>query len=217
MKLVALHGATLNGQVMRAQLDFVQHALPSVEIVAPDAPHVCSEEAVDRAYEMWQAPRRPSPHCIWWDASDDGREYRGWEQTRELLRAVIPAAPVGLVGFSQGAILAAAIAAMAAQGEMPPVDFVVLIAGRAPRSDALTPFLDRPMALPSLHVWGARDSLIGESSAALVERFDPDTREIAVWPGSHTVPETGPAAAAIVDFVGRFLPQSSVSRTKFKP
>lgn len=204
MKLVALHGSTMNGAVMRGQLAALQAALPDVEVIAPDGPVACSKEAVDRLYQVWKEPRQPPPHCVWWDASEDGREYRGWEATCDLMRSVIPSGPVGLIGFSQGAILATAVAAMAAHGEMPAIDFVVLIAGRAPRADAIKPFLAAPIALPSLHVWGANDQLVGDTSAALVELFSPATREVTIWPGEHTVPTTGPGAEAIHEFIGRW-------------
>lgn len=203
MKLVALHGSTMNGAVMRGQLAALQAALPDVEVIAPDGPVACSMETVDRLYQVWHEPRQPGPYCVWWDTSDDGREYRGWDATCELMRSVIPSGPVGLVGFSQGAILAAAVAAMAAHGEMPPIDFVVLIAGRPPRADVIKPFLDRPIAVPSLHVWGANDQIVGTTPAALVELFAPATREVVIWPGEHTVPTTGSGAEAIAEFIGR--------------
>ncbi len=203
MRLVALHGYTGNGAALRGQLGGLQRALPSLELVAPDAPHVCAADAVDRLYAMWSAPRQPPPHFMWWDASDDGREYRGWEATRALLRTVVGEGPVGVLGFSQGAILAAALAAMASHGEMPPIEFAILIAGRPPRADVLLPFLARPIAVPSLHVWGERDSLAGDTPRALVDLFSPATREVVTWPGEHTIPTSGPAADAIADFLAR--------------
>jgi len=41
MKLVALHGSTMNGAVMRGQLAALQAALPGIEVIAPD-PHSSS-------------------------------------------------------------------------------------------------------------------------------------------------------------------------------
>ena len=204
MNLLALHGSTMNGELMRKQLDFVQRAIPDLDVIAPDAPHAASMDVIDHLYEVWKEPRLPPPHYLWWDATDDGREYRGWQATRDLMRAVIPAGPVGILGFSQGAILAAAIAAMSAHGDMPPIAFVILVAGRPPRSDAIRPFLAQPITVPSLHIWGANDPLIGDTSAALVELFHPATREVVVWPGAHSLPATGPAAAAIVELIGHW-------------
>jgi pimeloyl-ACP methyl ester carboxylesterase len=203
MKLVALHGMSMNGSVMRSRLDFVQRALPALEIVAPDAPHVCPDETVERLYAVWKEPRLEPPYLRWFDASDDGHEYRGWEATRDFLRTRVAAGPIGLIGFSQGAILATAIAALAAHGEMPAVRFAILIAGRTPRADVLQPYLQQPIALPSLHVWGEKDNLVGDSSRLLVDSFVPMQREVATWPGQHSIPKSGPASDAIVAFIAR--------------
>lgn len=203
MKLIALHGYTMNGAVVRAQLDALQRALPSLELVAPDAPLGCAADAVDRLYAVWDAPRSPPPHCAWFDATDDGREYRGWETSRDLLRTVLAAGPAGVIGFSQGAIVAAALAALASHGEMPPIQFAILVAGRPPRADVLKPFLTEPIAVPSLHVWGETDLLAGDAPRALADLFLPASREVSTWSGQHSIPTTGPAADAIVDFIAR--------------
>jgi hypothetical protein len=62
---------------------------------------------------------------------------------------------------------------------------------------------DKPISIPSLHVWGENDKLSRAAAAALVEHFDPATREVVRWPGSHMIPSRGPAAQAIIDFVRR--------------
>jgi predicted esterase len=205
VKLVALHGMSMNGAVMGARVGFLRRALPALEIVAPDGPHECPGEMVDRLYAVWDAPRQDPPHRMWWNASDDGREYRGWEATCDLMKSVLAEGPVGLIGFSQGAILATAIAAMAAKGQMPAIEFAILIAGRSPRADAVQPFLEQPIALPSLHVWGDNDKLVGESSRELVELFAPPQREVVTWPGPHSIPKSGQASDAIVAFLTRQL------------
>src|SRR5262245_58545711 len=78
--LLALHRYMLNGARMREQMGELVGALaPHVDLVFPDGPHVCDPAGVDRLYEGSDAPRFP-PHLSWWDASDDGKVYRGWEQ-----------------------------------------------------------------------------------------------------------------------------------------
>jgi predicted esterase len=111
---------------------------------------------------------------------------------------------VGLFGFSQGAMLAATLAAMSDAGSFPPVRFAVLVGGRKPRAAALQPLFEKPITVPSLHVIGDADKLSGTHASALVDHFDPATREIHRWPGSHMIPTRGPAAAAILDFVQRY-------------
>lgn len=201
--LIALHGYTMNGAVMRAHLGPLAAALEAhVDLVCPDAPLACAPDSVERLYALWQRPRAPGPHRTWWDSNDDGSVYRGFEDTRDTLAALLDRhEPAALLGFSQGAMLAAAIAALAVRGEAPPIRFAVLVAGRVPRAVSLQPLFTAPIDLPSLHVWGERDTLTGAMSPALRDAFV--GAEALVWPGPHVVPSTGPEAERIVDFVRR--------------
>lgn len=203
--LIALHGFTQNGVQFRAHLSPLLARLPAdIQIVVPDAPHACSEGGRERLQRMLGGASPPPPHLSWWDATDDGRAYRGWEQSLASLRALVAKdAAYGLLGFSQGAIVSAALSALAAHGEFPAPRFAVLVAGRKPRADVFQPLFDRPLATPSLHVWGERDTFGTIESAKLVDVFEPSQRQIAIWPGPHLVPTHGPGADAIVSFVER--------------
>jgi pimeloyl-ACP methyl ester carboxylesterase len=197
--LLALHGQTLNGTLMRGQLAHLDKL--GVQLVCPDGPLECSDRTVEYLYSVWDAPRQPPPHRAWWDASDDGRTYRGWEATRDLVVPILERGPVGIIGFSQGAILATALAAMAQHGQLPPIDYVILIAGRTPRADVFAPFLVEPIRTRSLHIWGETDRLVGTTSRDLVDLFDATTRHVVTWPGSHHMPTDGAAAQAIERFI----------------
>jgi predicted esterase len=143
----------------------------------------------------------------WWNASDDGLDYRGWEETRDLVsEALRRYAPVSILGFSQGGILAAAVAALSRSGELPPVHAAVLIAGRKPRAARLQAAFMEPVTVPSLHVWGERDNLTGQYCEELVECFSAPEREVVRWPGGHMLPTRGPAYEAIVRFVDQHAP-----------
>lgn len=207
LTLVCLHGFTQNGQQLAGQLAGISARLPSaVELVYPDAPHACAPASVSRLAAVFRMEPPPPPHCCWWDASDDGSEYRGWEVSRDQLRALCDRpGRVGLLGFSQGAIAATALAALHEHGQFPRLQFAILIAGRVPRAAVFAPLLKAPLQLPSLHVWGERDAGAVQAGPSLVEAFSAQSREVATWPGPHTVPERGPAADAIVRWIERFF------------
>ena len=198
--LLALHGKTLNGTLMRQQLGWLETR--GVELITPDAPNVTRPELVERLYEIWDQPRPAPPHLEWWEPSEDFRTYRGWEATRELIVPILERGPVGIIGFSQGAILATALAALAQYGQVPPVSFVILIAGRTPRADVITQHLSEPIRIPSLHIWGEADTLMGAASKDQVERYDPTMRLVVTWEGGHSIPSEGPAADAIRRMTG---------------
>jgi predicted esterase len=201
--LLVFHGFTMNGEVMRAALEPLAAALdPKVRLVCLNAPHACSAETVARMYRGASEHRLSPPHLCWWNASDDGLDYQGWDETRDLVRAAIDRyAPASILGFSQGGILAAAVAALSKSGELPPVHAAVLIAGRKPRAARLQGAFIEPVALPSLHVWGERDTLTRQHSEELVECFSAPEREVVSWPGGHLVPTRGPAFEAILRFI----------------
>ncbi|HET8935432.1 MAG TPA: hypothetical protein VFN67_18420 [Polyangiales bacterium] len=215
LSVICLHGFTQNGQQLARQLASIAARLPpEIELIFPDAPHTCSAASVGRLAAMFRMEAPPPPHLCWWDASDDGSEYRGWEVAREQLRGLCDRpGRVGLLGFSQGAIASTALAALHEHAQFPALDFAILIAGRIPRAKVFAPLLAAPLHLPSLHVWGERDAGAPEACPALVEVFDAGSRQVVTWPGPHTVPERGPAADAIVSWLKRQLDQSSSDTT----
>ncbi len=202
-RLLALHGMTLNGAVMKRQMGQLRVRLE--QLVATewlDAPHPCPALSVQRHYARWGMPIPDGPHLRWWDASSDGSVYDGWPQTRELLKARLGAgAPTILLGFSQGAAVAAAVAALSAQGELPPILGVILVAGMAPRADDITRHVRNPIDVPSLHVWGQNDPITGAASERLSEWFVAERRHVHVWQGAHSIPRRGPPAEVILSFV----------------
>jgi predicted esterase len=194
--LLSLHGFTMNGLGLQKILGRLEpHLSESVDLIFPDAPHNASEASVRALVQRMGAPAGPPPHLEWWNASDDGRTYRGWDASRELLREQLERHPaVGILGFSQGAAVAAAIAGLAAQGALPALRFAVLVA------EDLQPLFAAPIELPSLHVWGEADAF-ARHSPGLSQRFAAHSRQIVTWPGGHAVPTRGAAADAIVAFV----------------
>jgi predicted esterase len=201
--LLAFHGFTLNGAAMREGLGALAERLEQhVELVCPDAPHTASPGAVERLYRRWGSPRLPPPHLCWFEASDDGLVYAGWEETLAFVRKLLTDhAPAGVLGFSQGAMLAATVAALSSRGELPPIGFAIVIAGSLPRAPALRSAFSEVVKVPSLHLWGERDRLTGQYSPALARHFEPLCRKIVVWPGSHTIPTRGDAAERLLGFV----------------
>jgi|GEM_PF-664989 len=201
--LLVFHGFTMNGEVMRDALEPLAAALePKVRLVCLNAPHTCSAATVERMYRGWSEASRSPPHLCWWNASNDGLDYQGWQETRDLVgEALDRYAPASILGFSQGGTLAAAVAALSRSGELPPIHAAVLIAGRKPRAAQLQAAFMEPVAVPSLHVWGERDTLTGQYCEELVGCFSAAERDVVRWPGGHLVPTRGPAFDAIVRFV----------------
>jgi predicted esterase len=202
--LLALHGFTMNGAGLRRLLSGLETRLSEhVELIFVNAPNVASEASVAGLEQRLAVPRGAPPHLQWWNASDDGRAYQGWDNSREVLRQALERHPgAGVLGFSQGAAATAALAALSCHGLLPAIRFAVLVAGFAPRSEELAPLFTEPLELPSLHVWGERDPF-AKHGPTLAERFSAASRQELSWPGGHTVPQTGEAGDTLVEFVRR--------------
>jgi predicted esterase len=206
--LIALHGFTMNGAGLRHMIRELEPRLSDVlDFEYPDAPHLASEASVAGIASLMGGFRPKPPNRQWWSSSDDGLAYQGWDTSRELLRAsaegLVTAKPqhgVALLGFSQGAAVAATLAALSRRGAFPPLRFVVLVAGFAPRAHDIEPLFDAPIDVPSLHVWGEADPF-AKHSPKLLARFAPDTRQTLSWPGRHTIPTSGDPADTIVEFM----------------
>jgi predicted esterase len=203
--LITLHGFTMNANGLGHMLAELEPRLAeSVDVVHVNAPHVASEDSVAGLASVLGGFRPKPPNLQWWNASDDGRDYHGWAETRARIAAEVERhGAAGLLGFSQGAAVAAALAAASSLEQFPPLRFVVLVAGFTPRAQDIAPLFSEPVRVPSLHVWGEADHRFAKHSPSLVERFEPATREVHTWPGRHVVPTSGAAGDAIVDFVRR--------------
>jgi pimeloyl-ACP methyl ester carboxylesterase len=204
--VLVLHGYTMNGRFGASVAQMLKPLGEDVRVVSPDAPLECSEAAVTRFYEGTGVRRGAGPHLTWWRASDDNSVYEGWDASRALIeRTVSEHAIVGVIGFSQGAMVASACAALAARGELPGLRFAILVAGRVPRAHAMRSWFERPIELESLHVWGERDPFSAEAAPELVRHFAKSSRQEFVWAGAHSFPTSGPAAEVMREFVRAHL------------
>jgi predicted esterase len=204
--LISLHGFTMNAAGLQHMLAPLEQRLRgAVDFVYPDAPHTAPESSVAGIAQLMGGFRPKPPNLQWWSATDDGSAYAGWEASHALLAAQLEAHPrAGLLGFSQGAAVAATLAAASSAGLLPPVRFVIAIAGFVPRAQDIAPLFASPVNVPSLHVWGLADGM-AKHGPRLVERFAPEQREVVTWPGRHIVPTAGPPADAIADFIQRHV------------
>lgn len=116
----------------------------------------------------------------------------------------------GLLGFSQGAALAALVCALAQAGDprfaLP--RFVILVSGFCPRGPALQePVCRSPLSLPSLHVFGDTDRVIpAEESVRLASRF-PGAVTLTHG-GGHFIPAAAAQRQAYLKFLDQFLSAS---------
>lgn len=113
----------------------------------------------------------------------------------------------GLLGFSQGAALAALVCALGQAGDprFPLPKFIILVSGFCPRGLGLQEStLQSPLSLPSLHVFGDTDRVIpSQESMQLASRF---TGPITLThSGGHFIPAAAPQRQAYLKFLDQFV------------
>ncbi|NXC31857.1 OVCA2 Esterase, partial [Campylorhamphus procurvoides] len=113
----------------------------------------------------------------------------------------------GLLGFSQGAALAAMVCALRARGDPRfPVRFAVLVAGFASRAPEHEHFYRDPIALPTLHVVGDTDGVIAAALSRELARCFVEPVLLA-HPGGHFIPAAAEQKKAYLEFLERFRPE----------
>lgn len=168
-------------------------------------------------------PSEPDePHeYAWWRKDDDTGEYVGLEETLRFLGNYLDFhGPFdGVVGFSQGAALAALLSAALEGGrdksvregfgmvtEHPEFQFCVAISGFRPDSQAYDGFYYPSIETPVLNVLGTEDNVVGrERTERLIERCRDG--EVVEHGRGHVVPRDEETVGSIVEFIGRYIPK----------
>lgn len=172
---------------------------------------------------------QPSPHNAvgprppeeqpkgWWfseaeadvfSALEDPAVCRGLEEALgAVAQALNKLGPFdGLLGFSQGAALAALVCALGHVGDprFPLPRFAILVSGFCPRGLGLKePFQRGPLSLPSLHVFGDTDRVIpSQESMQLASRFSGAIT--LAHSGGHFIPAAAPQRQAYLSFLDQF-------------
>ncbi|HEY0191789.1 MAG TPA: hypothetical protein VGC42_11760 [Kofleriaceae bacterium] len=191
LRLLGLHGYHGSAAGLRGQ------AAALADAIAPVADLVCVD-----------APSLASGDFGWWHASQEGAgvRYRGWEKTRDGLAGFCArSGPFdGVLGFSQGAALAALLVALGAfdGAAAPRFDFAIAIGGFASRDPGHAAAFEVAggIDVPTLHVIGRRDGIVApRASHALASRFR--GARVVEHDGGHVIPADAGVRAATAEFL----------------
>ncbi|XP_038231696.2 esterase OVCA2 [Dermochelys coriacea] len=178
--------------------------LPGWGLLGPGGPGArCSLSPQDADPRCWWLPR-PREETL--GAREEAASCAGLEESLEAVAGAFAAhGPFdGLLGFSQGAALAALLCARKQRGDARfPFEFAIVVAGFESRA-APPSYCQEPIAVPTLHVLGEADRVIPPAlSRELAAHFvDP---AILTHPGGHFVPASAPQKRAYLEFLAKFL------------
>ncbi|XP_048374414.1 esterase OVCA2 [Sphaerodactylus townsendi] len=212
LRLLCLHGYRQDAKSFRARSGALRKALRGrAELLIIDAPHV----VVARPEEASLLDTLDSSGRGWWFSSPQEGTFNAFEEAssckglEESLEAVAEAfaehSPIdGLLGFSQGAALAAIICTLKQGGDPRfQFDFAVLIAGFKSRALDHCSFYQAPIQVPSLHVLGETDRVIPfEMSQELASLFS--TPLFLTHLGGHFIPASAAQKKTYLEFLSQF-------------
>eukprot|EP00754_Rhynchopus_humris_P034594 Rhum_TRINITY_DN15928_c0_g1::Rhum_TRINITY_DN15928_c0_g1_i1::g.162490::m.162490 len=202
LRILCFPGFRTNAEILRRQLRGFLPDIEGVVLAFEPIPH--THPASGPPDVMIREFFPDEEYGEWW-ARDENEQYIGIDETVERVTAMLADAPQkydGVLGFSQGAVLAALLARLATLPEGHPrydarlvgaFRFAVLFAGFVPRDDVAGKLFREelpPVALPSLHVWGSADPLSAASSG-LSTKFCQKQVLLHLHTAGHVVPRLG--------------------------
>ncbi|XP_041582725.1 esterase OVCA2 [Vulpes lagopus] len=217
LRVLALAGFRQSERGFREKTGALRKALRGrAELVCLSGPHLVSGAVGSEGAGPDSEPCLPPEEQPrgWWFSEQEADVFNALSQPtvcrglEEALGTVAQAlkrlGPFdGLLGFSQGAALAALVCALGQAGDarFPLPKFIILVSGFCPRG--LGPeesVLQGPLSLPSLHVFGDTDCVIpSQESMQLASRF---TGAITLThPGGHFIPVAAAQRQAYLNFL----------------
>ncbi|KZT05383.1 FSH1-domain-containing protein [Laetiporus sulphureus 93-53] len=218
-KVLMLHGYAQSATIFSKRMGALRKTCgKDVELVFVDAPYVLTP--VDMAYlstlsnnsslEDLGAPeavKEQDPALAprgWWKAEADRNLARGLDDSLAALRDILAKDHYeGVFGFSQGAAMAAILAALLERPQAhppflidgkpphPPLGFCIAVAGFRPRSPLADTIFSPSYSTPTLHVLGRTDVIVVEErSKTLIDISD--NKRVVHHDGGHFVPSKAP-------------------------
>ena len=211
--ILVLHGYASNSSAfMSRHLRELRQFMPSVKLSAPDGPSAVNDRGSQRAWWLFD-PMFPMDRAVqqdWWQRAEVA--YLGAEANVDSLVDMWRNGGFdGIMGFSQGATMAALLCARLEQLAVPGPRFAILVAGfrsPEPSNEGLRWFCGlTPSALhsPALVISGEQDTAVPPARvAALAELFAQRTEHMVLG-GQHAMPRREADLRVISEFVARVM------------
>lgn len=204
-RILCLHGFRTSGEILKQLvLRWPESVTQNLDLVFLDAQFPAQGRSdVEGIFDP--------PYYEWFQTNEDFTEYTNFEECLTYIEDfMVKNGPFdGVLGFSQGAILAAALPGMQAQGmalgKVDKIKFLILISGakfgekRFGMPKLASNAFSKPIDCPSLHIIGEKDFMKPES-IALLEAFKEPV--VIHHPRGHTVPRLDDES---LEIMGNFI------------
>jgi len=205
-----LHGYSQSGAIFSKKMGAIRKACKDIEFVFLDAPHILTPVDIANSFSTSldelgaaEAATDEDPALAprgWWKTDAARTQTIGLEESLVFLRDVLQKEQYdGIFGFSQGASMAAVVAALLEKPEVhppfmvdgqpphPPLKFCVAVAGFRPRSPLCDVIFGSSYSTPTLHVLGKTDVIVVEERSKTLLEVSKNKR-VEYHEGGHFVP-----------------------------
>ncbi|XP_031493903.1 dihydrofolate reductase-like [Nymphaea colorata] len=199
-RVLCLHGFRTSGAIMNKQIHkWPDSLVDKFDLVFLDAPFPAEGKSdVEHIF--------PPPYYEWFQFNEKFTEYRNFDECLAYIEDfMVENGPFdGFMGFSQGAILSAALPGLQAKGyclkKVPKIQFVVIISGaKFAKADVAELAYSTKIDRPSIHFLGETDFLRPHGEVLLECYENP---KIIRHPVGHTVPRLDEKAQKVMlDFI----------------
>ncbi|CAA0827769.1 Unknown protein [Striga hermonthica] len=205
LRLLCLHGFRTSGEIIKKQVTgkWPESVLEKLDLFFVDAPFPCRGKSdVEGIFDP--------PYYEWFQFNKEFLEYENFDECLAYIEnCMIKNGPFdGLLGFSQGAILSAALPGLQAKGvaltRVPKIKVVIIIGGAKFKSPSIADKAYSSLIhCPSVHFLGDQDFLKQYGTELLDSFVDP---LVIRHPKGHTIPrfdENG--LESMVSFIEKML------------
>ncbi|XP_073120937.1 uncharacterized protein [Henckelia pumila] len=187
LRVLCLHGFRTSGDIIKKQLNtkWSESVLHKMDLVFVNGPFPCrGSPRVEGIFDP--------PYYEWFAYNEDFTEYEDFDECLAYIEdCMVQYGPFdGLLGFSQGGILSAALPGLQANGvaltKVPEIKFVIVLgAGKFQKPSVVRVSYPAPAHCKSVHFIGATDFLNPYSVLLVKEFVDP---VVIHHPKGHTFP-----------------------------
>ncbi|KAG8957519.1 hypothetical protein FRC03_010066 [Tulasnella sp. 419] len=234
LRVLVLHGYTQNAEILRKKLAAIRKACgKDVELTFVDGPIILAQadmegfqsaNTISSLLENAQTSPESTPRA-WWRANADRTLYEGIETSVRSIRELMTRSEHrfdGIMGFSQGASMAALLCAILEKPHLypsfltdtneiphPPVSFGIFVAGFKPLDVNLSALFQEPLTTPTLHVLGSNDLIVmRQRSQTLIDVCS--NPRIEVHDGGHFVPSKASWRTFFRDYITSYSENSTI-------
>lgn len=217
-RILCLHGYTQNGSMFAKKTSAVRKALDKMGFDTVYMTGPVKIEVSDLNFDISSEGGREIDNMrSWWPNSESNPDHLTIDQALdEIIADIERDGPyVGVLGFSQGAALAAILCQIihTLHEAQEPLKFGLFYSGFKSRLPEYAKYYEKPISIPTIHIIGTLDTVVEEErTMKLYDACEPSKRVLLTHPGGHFVPNAKDILTKVAAFVHNAISEGEEPR-----